>query len=94
MYKVYIFTYKGVNNKIVTDTIKKETAWYRFDDSSFILCTKLTVDNLIKKITPYIDVEKDKYLFMQINIVYYKGLLPSDIWEWLKKQLIKTKQIK
>lgn len=91
MFKVYIFTYKGLNNQLVTDTIKRGSAWYRFDESSFIICTKLTIEELNNKIGPYIDAEKDRYLFLEINIAHYKGRLPSDIWEWIKKQIAKTK---
>jgi hypothetical protein len=91
MFKVYIFTYKGVNKQLVTETIKGVSAWYRFDDSSFILCSQLTVEQLNNTIVSFIDVEKDKYLFLEIDIKHYKGRLSSDIWDWLKKQIAKTK---
>ena len=94
MFKVYLFTYNCVNKQLVTDTIKGVAAWYRFDDSSFILCTQLTIEELNNLIVPYIDAEKDKYLFIEIDIKHYKGRLSSDIWNWLKKQIEKTKQTK
>lgn len=91
MFNIFIFTYKGLNKNAVFDKIKSISSWYRFDESSFIICTNKSIDELNNEIKIFIDLEKDKYLFLKIKLEHYKGLLPSDIWDWLNKQIDKAR---
>lgn len=92
MYKIYIFTYRGSNKLKIFEVIKAGIAWYKFDESSYILCTNLTTIQIYNEISHLIDSERDNFLFMQIDIKHYKGRLPSEVWVWIKKQIAKTKR--
>jgi hypothetical protein len=87
MYKIYLFTYKGLNKEPIFENIKTVGPWYRFDESSFVICTKYSLETINNLIKPYTENEKDRYLFLEIDIKHFKGRMPADIWDWLKKQL-------
>ncbi len=91
MYKIFIFTVKGDNKQEIIDVIKRNAAWYRFDDSSYILCSESTLLQLNNLINPFTINEKVRYLFLEVDIKYYKGRLPSETWDWIKKQIAKKK---
>jgi hypothetical protein len=72
-------------NEQLTEELMKSTYWMHYIDDSWIIATNDNIDQLYKRLKPFF---QDNDLFFIVEIRQqstYRGWLPQDAWDWLKK---------
>lgn len=85
MKKIVIIIYKVEgNDQSVKDNIKLLGEWFNYFQGSYIILTKLGVQDIYNRILT--NNSGDRFLVMEVNLKEYWGILPKEAWEWLSKK--------
>lgn len=74
----------GQNYGDLYSTIKSVGAWWHYLDSTWIVQTRMTPQQVWEKLQPNAD-RNDSFLVIDITSDAYGGWLPQEAWDWLKK---------
>lgn len=90
MSKVYAVSYdlnkSGQDYKGLHEELKKSNSWWHFLDSTWLIYTSETADQLYARIGSYID-KNDYALVIEVK-KNYQGWLPEAAWKWIREHLI------
>lgn len=97
MYKGYIIVFTCQEEYIdyddMIEEIKKCPSWWKYNDTTWLIATSESAEELWKRIKPKID-KKERYFIVEINADNRQGWLNKSHWEWLKTHLEKKEVIK
>lgn len=86
---VYLITYDlnrpGQNYDGLYKAIKKLGAWWHYLDSTWLVDTNLSSDQIYARIKPHVD-DNDHFLIIKVTRDY-TGWLPKKAWEWIKQRV-------
>jgi hypothetical protein len=83
MKKIVIIIYTSVgSDQGIKDNIKLLGDWFNYFQGSFLLLTKLSVQDIYNKIAT--NNTADRFLVLEVDLKEYWGILPSEAWDWLK----------
>ncbi len=86
---IYMITYdlngKGKDYTGVHEAIKSASngTWCHYWESSWMICSSLTVQQVSDKIRPHIDTD-DRYIVIEVKN-NYQGWLKKEQWEYIRK---------
>lgn len=91
MSKVYLITYdlnsEGQNYENVIQSIKDSALyWCTYWDSSFLIKSNLTANQIFDKIKPYID-SNDRLIIIEANPANHQGWLEKDQWAFVNEKI-------
>jgi hypothetical protein len=85
MMRVLLVTYTLRNSlkdyNPLFESIKSVGKWWHYIDTTWIVQTNLTADQLAHKLLPFI--EQPDYLLVVLIAREHQGWLPKAAWEWL-----------
>lgn len=87
----YMITYdlnsEGQNYSKVIDAIKSSStgAWCTYWESSYLIKSNLTVDQISNNITPYLD-SNDRLIVIEVKN-NYQGWLTKDQWKYIRENI-------
>jgi hypothetical protein len=92
MKKVYNVSYdlnkSGKDYKGLHDELKKTSDWYHLLDSTWLLYTAESADQIWQRLKPHID--KDDFILI-IQVTNNKqGWLVQDAWDWMNARITQT----
>lgn len=76
----------GQDYKELHETIKGLGDWWHHLDSTWLVDTSLTVDQVAERIVKVID-SSDRLLVVNISGDSYQGYLTEDAWQWIRKHI-------
>jgi hypothetical protein len=86
---IYLITYDlkkpGRDYSSLHETIKSATSWWHYLDSTWIIYSKLTVDEWSEKIRQVIDIN-DRFIIVDITHRPRQGWLDKDAWKWIREK--------
>lgn len=89
MSKVYVVSYdlnkSGQDYKGLYEELKKSSSWWHFLDSTWLIYTSETADQLYTRIGSHID-KNDYALVIEVKR-NYQGWLPEDAWKWIREHV-------
>lgn len=74
----------GQNYKDLHEAIKDLGPWWHYLDSTWIVSTSLTPNQVVDSIRTKFD-SSDELLVIDITGDSYQGLLQKEAWDWIKK---------
>lgn len=86
--KTFLISY-DLNNKskdynVLHDEIKKSITWWHYLESVWIITANDTLNSLRTRLQNVLD-DDDNLLVIEIDSGRADGWLPTDAWEWLRK---------
>ena len=85
MKKIVIIIYKVEgNDQSVKDNIKLLGEWFNYIQGSYIILTKLGVQEIYNRIGT--NISGDRFLVIEVDLKTYWGILPKEAWDWLSKK--------
>lgn len=93
-YKFYIVVIENkqsFNNLLFRKKIKENKgilAWWNYLSSTYILkvSNNISASNITELLRSFEFISNNPFFVVEIVIGNYSGFLPSDAWEWIKKQ--------
>lgn len=89
MYKVYVVSYdlnkSGQDYVGLHNELKNSTSWWHYLDSTWLIYTSESADQLYDRIGKYID-KNDYVLVIEVRS-NYSGWLPQKAWDWIKSYI-------
>lgn len=88
---IYLITYE-LNNKNkdyagLYDSIKSFGTWWHYIDSTWLIETTLSANQITDKLRPYIDSNLDYMFVVKIDkTADRQGWLPEKAWEWIRNR--------
>jgi hypothetical protein len=76
----------GQNYDGIQKEIKGLGAWWHYLDSTWLVDTSLTVQQVSDRLKAVMD-DDDKLLVLNIAGDAYAGWLPPEAWEWIKEHM-------
>lgn len=90
MRKIYSVSYDlknaGRSYKDLYDEIKKCDSWWHYLESTWLISSTLSANELADKFMKYIEQKSDLLLVIEVND-NYQGWMPKDAWVWLRDEL-------
>ncbi len=88
---IYLITYelnnKGRDYTGLYDSIKSFGTWWHYIDSTWLIDTDSSVQQVNDKIHPHIDEALDNLLVVEISKdAARQGWLPKKAWEWIRNR--------
>lgn len=87
MGKVYVVSYdlnkSGQDYDGLYKELKSSSSWCRPVDSTWLIYTSESADQLYERISNHID-KNDYAIVIQVRRDY-QGWLPEEVWEWIRK---------
>lgn len=87
MYKVYLVSYDlnspGQNYTSLRDELKKSTDWWHYLDSTWLIYTWESANQVWNRIHSEID-KNDRVLIIEVKN-NMQGWLTQDAWDWIHK---------
>jgi hypothetical protein len=83
---IYLITYELNSDKDYTglyDTIKSYEAWWHYIDSTWLVNTDLSAEQISDELLPHIDKDKDNLLVVKVDIAERQGWLSKGAWDWI-----------
>ena len=74
----------GQNYDALYDAIKNCGDWWHYLNSTWLVHTQLTAQDIWDKLKPHVD-KNDSVLVIRVTRDY-TGLLPKDAWEWINSR--------
>lgn len=89
MGKVYVVSYdlnkSGQEYEGLYEELKNSAAWWHYLDSTWLIYTSESADQLYSRIGKHID-ENDYALVIEVKR-NYQGWLPDKAWEWIREHV-------
>lgn len=86
---VYLVTYDlnkpGQDYTELYEAIKSLGAWWHYLDSTWLVDTTYSADQIAAKLKPHMD-DSDYFLVIRVQRDY-QGWLPKDAWDWINARL-------
>ncbi|MDD5405692.1 MAG: hypothetical protein PHE73_01980 [Sulfurovaceae bacterium] len=86
---VYCVSYdlnkSGQNYDNLYDELKKSSSWWHFLDSTWLIYTNESANQLSERIRLHLD--KNDYLLVIKVTNEYSGWLPQEAWDWINKHV-------
>ena len=86
---VYLISYELNSDKDYTnlyDAIKSYGAWWHFIDSTWLIDTSQSAQEVSEKLLRHIDKNEDVLLVMKVLLEDRQGWLPKKAWEWIRNK--------
>lgn len=87
---LYLVTYdlnkSGQDYKALHEAIKSLGNWWHYLDSTWLVKSRLTVQQVTDHLTPRID-DNDRLLVLDVTGVGYNGWLTQDAWKWIGENI-------
>ncbi|WP_172558132.1 hypothetical protein [Vibrio fluvialis] len=64
--------------------IKDFNGWLHLLDSTWLVSTNLTADQVFQRLTPYLD-NNDSVFVSKVNANQYAGWLTQEKWDWIRQ---------
>lgn len=85
---IYVITYKrpGLlrnDTDLIREIKNLGPGWAQAMDSTWIVATELSAQQIVDRLLPYMDGEDDGFLVNELS-TQYDGWLPMDIWDWIE----------
>lgn len=75
----------GRNYDPLYEEIKKSRLWWHYLESTWIICTNETPDQVWQRLSKHVD-KNDYVLIIEVRD-RCQGWLPKDAWEWIHKNV-------
>ena len=90
MYKIYSLTYDlhkpGQNYEALKKELKASTNWWHYLQSTWLIYTSETANQLWNRIAPIID-KNDSVLIIEVRN-NKQGWLPEEAWKWINSHIV------
>ena len=84
--RFYLIYYTTKNDSDLREIIKGLGAWFKFDESSWIINSNLTIEQVNSRIQPYVDRNKERLMILHITIQSERGWHKQEVWDWINEQ--------
>ncbi|MFB2938361.1 hypothetical protein ACE1B6_24200 [Aerosakkonemataceae cyanobacterium BLCC-F154] len=78
----YDLNKRGQNYQKLTEAIKSLGDWWHYLDSTWLLKTRLTTEQVANRLKQEID-DNDSLLVIEVNPHNSRGWLPEEAWDWI-----------
>lgn len=69
----------------LTDELKNSPSWWHYLDSTWLIATRESADQLWERISSHVD-KNDSVLIMRVT-AECSGWLPEKAWEWIRQHV-------
>ncbi len=78
----YDLNQRGQNYQNLTEAIKCLGQWWHYLDSTWLVKTHLTTEQVANRLKQQID-DNDNFLVIEVNPHTSQGWLPQEAWNWI-----------
>ena len=83
---MFIISYSGNSAESIKETVKTLGSWFNHFTNQYLVCTSLSMKQIIDRLNSKISQEKDLLLVLEIDINDVHGWLPEKGWKWIISQ--------